>query len=150
MSQEQSLAFDQLDSEKKTAWKNTELIEGRLKINPDLVKNTALALQTVTAPQGEVDQIVRELMFDSNQSSAKEVDRASLVAEDKKGGIDFKSGEVDSVFAVKNNGGEIKFHIDPAMLEQLQNAPGFMPVIINIQPIKDLPGFLGLQKIGER
>jgi hypothetical protein len=28
------------------------------------------------------------------------------------------------------------------MLQQLQNAPGFVPVIINIQPLRDLKGFL--------
>ena len=36
----------------------------------------------------------------------------------------------------------IRFHIDPAQLAQLQNAPGFVPVIINIQPMRDLQGFL--------
>ncbi len=60
------------------------------------------------------------------------------------GGIDFKSDKVDSAFSVRNSGGAIKFHIDPAMLEQLQNAPGFMPVIINIQPMDNLRLFLGL------
>ena len=40
----------------------------------------------------------------------------------------------------------IKFNIDPAMLQQLQNAPGFVPVIINIQPMTDLRMFLGLQE----
>ena len=67
------------------------------------------------------------------------------------GGIDFKPDKVDSAFAVKmdsrlrgNDKEGIKFHIDPAMLKQLQNAPGFMPVIINIQPMDDLRLFLGL------
>ncbi len=32
------------------------------------------------------------------------------------------------------------------MLEQLQNAPGFVPVIINIQPMTDLRLFLGAQE----
>jgi hypothetical protein len=36
--------------------------------------------------------------------------------------------------------------MDPAMLEQLRNAPGFVPVIINIQPLKSLPEFLGLNQ----
>ena len=31
------------------------------------------------------------------------------------------------------------------MLEQLQNAPGFVPVIINIQPMNDLRLFLGIK-----
>ncbi len=32
------------------------------------------------------------------------------------------------------------------LLEQLKNAPGFVPVIINIQPLKSLPEFLGLNQ----
>jgi len=40
----------------------------------------------------------------------------------------------------------IKFHLTPAMLAQLQNAPGFVPGIINIQPLKSLSEFLGLEK----
>ena len=61
-----------------------------------------------------------------------------------KGGIDFNSVKVDRAFEVQNSGGEIKFHLDPAMLQQLQNAPGFVPVIINIQPMNNLRVFLGL------
>jgi len=44
----------------------------------------------------------------------------------------------------QNNGETIKFHIDPAMLQQLQNAPGFVPVIISIQPMTNLHQFLGV------
>jgi hypothetical protein len=36
----------------------------------------------------------------------------------------------------------IKFHLDPAMLRQLQAASGFVPVIISIRPMTDLKGFL--------
>jgi hypothetical protein len=44
-----------------------------------------------------------------------------------------------------NNGNDsIRFHIDPAMLEELQNAPGFAPVIINVRPLTDLQAFLGV------
>ncbi len=35
------------------------------------------------------------------------------------------------------------FNIDPAMLKQLQNAPGLVPMHINIQPMGDLRQFLG-------
>ena len=43
----------------------------------------------------------------------------------------------------------IRFHIDPAMLKRLQDSPGFVPVIINIKPLKSLSKFLGLsQNIG--
>jgi len=58
------------------------------------------------------------------------------------GGIDFNSDKMN--LQLQNAGKEIKFHIDPAMLKQLQNAPGFVPVIINIQPMTHLRVFLGL------
>ena len=41
-----------------------------------------------------------------------------------------------------NDSGGIKFHLDPAKLAQLQNAPGFVPVIISIQPMANLKEFL--------
>ena len=63
-----------------------------------------------------------------------------------KGGIDFNSDKMN--LQVQNNGGEIKFHLDGAMLQQLRNAPGFVPVIINILPISNLRQFLGLTDQG--
>ena len=61
------------------------------------------------------------------------------------GGIDFNSDKMN--LQLQNAGQEIKFHMDPAMLQHLQNAPGFTPVIINIQPMTDLPLFLGLKNV---
>ncbi|MBF0504689.1 MAG: class I SAM-dependent methyltransferase [Candidatus Omnitrophica bacterium] len=58
------------------------------------------------------------------------------------GGIDLTPANM--ALQIQNNRGEIKFHLDPVMLLQLQNAPGFVPVIINIQPVSDLKVFLGL------
>ena len=73
-----------------------------------------------------------------------------------RGGIDLTSGKWK--LQIQNNPkfrqerripGEkdrgIKFHLDPAMLQQLQNAPGFLPVIIDIEPLGDLRIFLGLK-----
>ncbi len=60
------------------------------------------------------------------------------------GGIDFKAGEMN--LQIQNSGGGIKFKLNPAMLRQLQNAPGFVPVITNIQPMTDLRLFLGLKE----
>jgi len=57
-----------------------------------------------------------------------------------RGGIDFNSNKMN--LQLQNAGQEIQFHIDPAMLQQLQNAPGFVPVIINVQPLKNLQEFL--------
>jgi diguanylate cyclase (GGDEF)-like protein len=69
----------------------------------------------------------------------------------EKGGIDLtpanmniqvKTGSPTNTFGDDSRG--IKFHLDPAMLAQLQNAPGFVPVIINVQPLNDLKSFLGI------
>ncbi len=77
---------------------------------------------------------------------------------DNLGGIDLTPAKMnletkmDSRLRGNDNGGGgndsegIKFHLDPAMLEQLRNAPGFVPVIINVQPLKSLPNFLGLNQ----
>lgn len=40
----------------------------------------------------------------------------------------------------------IKFNIDPDMLQKLQDTPGFVPVIINIQPADNIRSFLGIEK----
>ena len=56
------------------------------------------------------------------------------------GGIDLTPA--NKVLQTKNSGGEIKFYLDPAMLKQLQNAPGLVPVIISVKPLKDLSTFL--------
>jgi len=58
------------------------------------------------------------------------------------GGIDLTPGNFN--LQTQNNGAEIKFHMDPALLQQLQNASGFVPEIINIQPLNNLQQFLGL------
>ena len=60
----------------------------------------------------------------------------------QKGGIDLTPSRLNLL--AQNNGGEIRFHIDTAMLEHLQNVSGFVPVIINIQPMTNLRQFLGL------
>jgi hypothetical protein len=59
-----------------------------------------------------------------------------------KGGIDFTASKTP--LEIRNAGEGIKFHLDPALLQQLQNAPGFVPVIINIRPMDDLHEFLGI------
>ena len=61
-----------------------------------------------------------------------------------KGGIDLTQANMH--LQTQNAGKSIKFHIDLAMLEQLRNSPGFAPVIINIQPLKSLSEFLGINQ----
>jgi len=60
----------------------------------------------------------------------------------RKGGIDLSPANMN--LQTQNGGKAIKFHLDPAQFQQLQNAPGFVPVIINIQPMTNLRMFLGL------
>jgi hypothetical protein len=59
------------------------------------------------------------------------------------GGIDLTPAS--TTLQDQHSGEGIKFHLDPAMLAQLQNAPGFVPVIINMQPLTNLQQFLGIQ-----
>ncbi len=61
----------------------------------------------------------------------------------KYGGIDLTS---DKALLVQNNGQGIKFHIDPAQLQQLQNAPGFTIGSMTIQPLKSIQDFLVLNQ----
>ena len=58
------------------------------------------------------------------------------------GGINL--GAATNVLQTQNAGQAIKFHIDAAQLAQLQQAPGFVPVIVSIQPVVNLRQFLGL------
>jgi len=58
------------------------------------------------------------------------------------GGVDLTPANMN--LQTQNSGEAIKFHLDPAQLERLQNAPGFVPVIINIQPLNNLKQFLGI------
>jgi hypothetical protein len=60
----------------------------------------------------------------------------------QKGGIDLTPANMN--LQTQNKNGEIKFHLDLAMRQQLQNATGFVPVIIHVEPLKSLPEFLGL------
>ena len=67
-------------------------------------------------------------------------DAAMLIV--NKGGIDLGT---DKALLIQNNGQGIKFHLDPAQLLALQNAPGFMPIIVDMQPVGDIRNFLGVQ-----
>jgi len=68
----------------------------------------------------------------------------AMTGQEKRGGIDLTSNQ----FLQTQNGpgGEIKFHIDPAMLAELQKSPGFEARVISIQPLESLPEFLGIKQ----
>jgi len=90
---------------------------------------------------------LEEYIHNQNPSSKPLVDVA-ITADGKltkgPGGIDLTPANMH--LQTQHAGEGIKFHLDPAMLEQLRNAPGFVPVIIDIQPLKSLPEFLGLNQ----
>jgi len=77
----------------------------------------------------------------------------AAVAKSNEGGIDLTPANMDVQIkkeiasslgsTPRNDTSEgIKFHLDPAMLEQLQNATGFSPVIVDVRPLKSLSEFL--------
>ena len=67
-----------------------------------------------------------------------------IVNEDEKrkdtGGIDLTINNLN--LQTQNAGEGIKFYLKPAMFQQFQNSPGFVPVIVDIQPMSDLKSFL--------
>jgi hypothetical protein len=63
---------------------------------------------------------------------------------EKMGGIDLKKSTTP--LNIQNNGGTIKFNIDPAMIERINAAPGFTPQVFTISPLQSLPAFLGMSK----
>ena len=58
------------------------------------------------------------------------------------GGIDLKADKMN--LETKSDGGDIEFHVDPVMLKRFQKTSGFVPVIIQIEPLADLRFFLGI------
>lgn len=58
------------------------------------------------------------------------------------GGIDFNPDRVQ--LELRNSGGAIVFQMDPLQLQQVKDAAGFEPVIVNIQPMPNLRAFLGM------
>ena len=62
--------------------------------------------------------------------------------------------QINTRFPIKTFGNDsetpdnrgIKFNLSPAMIEQLKDSQGFVPVIINIEPMTDLKLFLGISE----
>ncbi|NTU49947.1 MAG: radical SAM protein [Desulfobulbaceae bacterium] len=65
------------------------------------------------------------------------------------GGIDLSRDKMG--LQVQNGGQGVQFKFDPAMIQQLQNAAGLTPIIIDIRPmITTVPIFLGLNDKADR
>ena len=74
-----------------------------------------------------------------NRTGKINKDRAQIDEQGDTGGIDLTT---DRALTVKNNGQDIKFHLDQAQLTALQNAPGFGVKVLYIRPMLDLKHFL--------
>ncbi len=107
-------------------------------------------------PAGQVRALLLRIFYSSNFWGKVPEYYASVTTP---GGIDLTSAnmnlqtKMDSRFRGNDSGGfgddkqGIKFYLDSATLEQLQNAPGFVPVIISVQPMTDLRKFLGIASL---
>jgi ribosomal protein L21E len=84
-----------------------------------------------------------KIIADEDERELVPVGIRSTSVSRREGGINLNADKLN--LEIQNGGGSIKFHFDPAMLQQLQNAPGFVPVIINIQPMTNLRMWLGLK-----
>ncbi len=82
---------------------------------------------------GELDKINRKMADKSSNDS---------------GGIDLNP--VAQVMQVDASDAGTFFHFDPAMLEKYRGSAGVAPVIIDIQPMNDLPNFLGIAPVTAR
>lgn len=70
----------------------------------------------------------------------KDTDEAMMSAP---GGIDLNISKMD--FQVQNSGEAIRFNIDPALIRQMQDATGLVPLIIDFQPTQSLTQFMGIK-----
>ncbi len=116
------------------ALKERAMAEGALRIS-----TAQYAAQKDTHPYGVIAGAVERYM---KRVQSSDQDDPAMAALKKVGGIDFNSDKMK--VEITNEGQGIKFDLDPIVLEQFRNAPGFEPVITRVQPLKDLPVFLGI------
>ncbi|MBF0522532.1 MAG: hypothetical protein HQL24_05680 [Candidatus Omnitrophica bacterium] len=88
----------------------------------------------VTIPPYEKDYLEKIQALSSDKAMATQAP----------GGIDLNPTKMN--LQVKGNGNVEFKALSPAALEELKNATGFTPVIINIKPVESLPAFLGLSQ----
>ncbi|MBF0595040.1 MAG: hypothetical protein HQL22_08730 [Candidatus Omnitrophica bacterium] len=93
------------------------------------------------SPTSKLDETDAE--SDSAMSEVVKPTTDAAILPKQEGGIDLTNSE--AALQTQSVGGEVKFDFDPAQVEQMQNAAGVSPVIINIQPMTDLELFLGMK-----
>ncbi len=98
----------------------------RKNIRVDTLTPPASSRHLIVGPSG--DQAMRAATLSQKDISPKD------------GGIDLSL--LSKQWQAHVQGPAIAFHLDPAMLQQLQNAPGFVPVIVKSRPVADIQKFL--------
>jgi hypothetical protein len=136
-----------LENTKKRREVELEILNGLPKEQLITIVDLWNLLRKLPGYKGVTEATVRGDISSDNDDSKRIRSHANLFIEERTkrsdraqsatGGIDMSHLEVGAK-------GGIKFHIDPAQLAALQNAPGFVPVIVSIEPENDLKGFLGL------
>ena len=150
---EQGLSWEEID---KVLVNYKEEIYGKTNHNYDSVnQGIRFFLQSTLWDEGSKDPRPRaviddaadavKLILDNPDAEEKILRKMDKAMNVEKGGIDFTANKTP--LEIQNSGEGIKFKIDPVMLRQLQNTPGFVPVIINIQPMTDLRKFLGIASL---
>ena len=127
-------------------------LQNETTITADLVKKTRrkmmMKFHPDTNPNPKARADLNEISKRVNKATDRLLKDLAMIGTDSnsflKGGIDFNANVMN--LQVQNNGGEIEFKMDAAMLQRLQNAPGFVPRIVNIQPMTDLQIFLGTKE----
>jgi len=101
------------------------------------------AYEGLTKNKTDYDLWYQKRQFGSASSQAMMTSQ-DLAMSHNSGGIDFTPKGMNVL--VKNGSSMhekgIQFHLNPAQLVALRNSPGFVPVIINIQPMRNLKAFL--------
>lgn len=144
------VAFDQKFFEKNMKRKRTRVSSG--KTVDEVIKmmdgdyGTVVVLPVFPGQwQADADNAGLEEIFEDVDPSVLEDFVASNVQRvqgaDNVGGIDFNPSTLN--LQIQNEGRAIEMNMDSIDLDAYRNAQGFTPVIINIQPVMNLPLFLG-------
>jgi len=111
------------------------------KTDLEAVVNYILSLSSINYLE-ELEELASLLDEKTNSNSGRPVGDGETDTA-MPGGIDFNPAHVD-LDIDRMGGSGFDFEFDPAMIQMIQDAPGLIPIIINISPITNLPMFLGL------
>jgi hypothetical protein len=118
-----------------------------LHVDNAMVAKIAAAYRILQAERASHPAVIpAEVTAAKERAIARETDKAMFT----KGGIDLNPDQMGLV--IKTFTGTLgkqtsmKFKLDPAMRGELLKSAGFEPVIISVQPLKNLPAFLGFNQ----